>query len=145
MRSSRWDGVRKAKATLSCERPERGLGKALASQGRVVLRGILFDTGKDVLKPESEPVLTELAAVMKAAPGQAYVIEGHTDDRGGALVNQPLSERRAAAVKAWLERAGVAGAKLKTAGFGMSRPAAPNTSDGGRAANRRVEVAVDKP
>ncbi len=140
-RTRRWDGTRKPKATIVCELPEKSLGRDLAANGRVVLRGILFDTGKDVIRPESKPVLEELAAAMKATPDKAYVIEGHTDDRGGRDYNQALSEKRAASVKAWLLKAGVT-AGLKTVGFGMSKPAAPNTSDGGRAANRRVEVAA---
>jgi OmpA-OmpF porin, OOP family len=141
-RTARWDGRRKAAATVVCEPPERSLGKELAARGRVVLRGILFDTGKDVIRAESEPVLKELAAAMKAAPKKTYLIEGHTDDRGGKDYNQTLSEKRAASVKAWLEKAGVKVA-LKTVGFGQSKPAAPNTTDGGRAANRRVEVATE--
>jgi len=142
-RTSRWDGTRKAKATVVCEKPERDLVQELNAKGRIVLHGILFDTGKDTIKAESESVLKELAAAMKAKPDQTYLIEGHTDDRGGVESNQDLSERRAGSVKAWLEKAGVQ-AKLKPIGFGMSRPAVPNTTDGGRAANRRVEVALEK-
>ncbi len=141
-RTSRWDGKPKDKVTITCEPPEKSLGQELAAKGRVVLRGILFDTGKDVIRGESEPVLKELAAAMKGAPEKTYLVEGHTDDRGGVEFNQGLSERRAASVKRWLEMAGVAG-KLKTVGYGQSRPTAPNTTDGGRAANRRVEVATE--
>ncbi len=79
---------------------------------------------------------------MKAAPDKTYLIEGHTDDRGGKEYNQALSEKRAASVKRVLEKA-VVGAKHKAVGYGLSRPTAPNTSDGGRAANRRVEVAIE--
>ncbi len=142
-RTGRWDGHRKGEAALVCEPPEKSLRKELAAKGRVVLRGILFDTAKDVIRPESEPVLRELAAAMKATPGKAYLIEGHTDDRGGKEFNQALSEKRSASVKTWLEKAGVK-AKLKPVGYGLTRPAAPNTTDGGRAANRRVEVAAEE-
>jgi outer membrane protein OmpA-like peptidoglycan-associated protein len=141
-RTGRWDGTRKGEATITCEPPERSLGKELAATGRVVLRGILFDTGKDAIRPESEPVLKALSAAMKADSAKAYLIEGHTDDRGGTAFNQALSERRAASVKAWLETAGVK-AKLKPLGYGLTRPTSPNTTDGGRAANRRVEVAIE--
>lgn len=140
--TGRWDGKRKGEASIACEPPEKSLRKELVAKGRVVLRGILFDTGKDVIRPESEPVLKELVAAMNAAPGKTYLIEGHTDDRGGKDFNQVLSEKRSTSVKAWLEKAGVK-AKLKPVGYGLSRPTAPNTTDGGRAANRRVEVAVE--
>jgi OOP family OmpA-OmpF porin len=141
-RNQHWDGKRLAAATIVCEPPESSLGKELSETGRVVLRGILFDTGKAVIRTESAPVLKELAAAMKAAPGKTYLIEGHTDDRGGREFNQVLSEKRSASVKAWLEKAGVT-AKLRPVGYGLSRPTAPNTTDGGRAANRRVEVSVE--
>jgi OOP family OmpA-OmpF porin len=79
---------------------------------------------------------------MKQQGKSRYLIEGHTDDRGGAAMNQGLSERRAASVKAWLVKAGIDAGRLETKGFGMSKPALPNDSEAGRAANRRVEVAV---
>jgi outer membrane protein OmpA-like peptidoglycan-associated protein len=140
----RWDGTaRAAKPTIVCEKPEKGLAAELKKKGRVVLRGILFDTGKDTLKPESLPVLDALAAAMKGDPGRRYLIEGHTDDRGGQALNQTLSEKRATSVKTWLTKAGVEAARLTPKGFGMSKPAMPNDTDAGRAANRRVEVAAE--
>ncbi len=141
-RTGRWDGTPIRKATLTCEKPEKDLGAELKKSGRVVLRGILFDTGKDVLRPESEPVLEALAKAMKGDPKSSYLIEGHTDNRGGEAMNQDLSERRAARVKSWLTAAGIEGARLETKGFGQSKPALPNDSEAGRAANRRVEVAI---
>jgi outer membrane protein OmpA-like peptidoglycan-associated protein len=143
-RLQRWDGkARKAKPTIVCEKPDKDLAAVLKSKGRVVLRGILFDTGKDVIKPESLPVLEALAAAMKGDPGKRYRIEGHTDDRGGQSLNQTLSEKRAAAVKTWLGKAGIDGSRLSSKGFGMSQPAMPNDTEAGRAANRRVEVVAE--
>lgn len=139
-RSARWDGTKLAKATITCAKPEAELGQELKEQGRVVLRGILFDTGKDTIRSESLPVLEALAGAMKETPEARYLIEGHTDDRGGEAPNQKLSEKRAASVKKWLVGKGIPAARLQTQGFGMSRPTLPNDSEAGRAANRRVEV-----
>jgi flagellar motor protein MotB len=139
-RTGRWDGAPARAGGIRCERPESSLARSLASTGRVVLRGILFDTGKDALRPESTPVLESLAAAMLAAPARRYRIEGHTDDRGAAKLNGPLSERRAGAVRSWLAAHGVKATRLEIEGLGATRPAMPNDSDAGRAANRRVEV-----
>ena len=85
-----------------------------------------------------------LAASLKAHPTVKCIIEGHTDDRGSPEVNQKLSERRAASVKAWLAKNGVAPARLSIKGFGQSYPTRSNETEAGRAANRRVEVAIVK-
>jgi outer membrane protein OmpA-like peptidoglycan-associated protein len=68
-----------------------------------------------------------------------FTIEGHTDNQGGKGTNQPLSENRAAAVMKWLQGKGIDGRRLKSAGFGDSRPIDSNKSAEGRANNRRVE------
>jgi outer membrane protein OmpA-like peptidoglycan-associated protein len=139
-RTTRWDGTKLPRSTITCARPEEQLGEELKSKGRVVLHGILFDDGKDSIRPESITVLQALARAMKETPGVAYLIEGHTDDRGGEAPNQALSEKRAASVKKWLVDKGIPDKQLRTQGFGMGRPTMPNTSEAGRAANRRVEV-----
>ena len=72
---------------------------ALAADGRVATRGILFDTGSDRLRPESTPTLSEIVTMLKAHADLAITIEGHTDDVGAAATNQALSEKRAAAVE----------------------------------------------
>lgn len=141
-RTSRWDGVpRGGKPRITCAKPESSIARELQA-GRAVLMGILFDTGLDVIRPESVPVLEALASALLADGKRRYVIEGHTDDRGGAASNQVLSEKRAASVKAWLVRAGIAEARLQAKGHGQAKPAQPNDTPAGRAANRRVEVAV---
>ncbi|MFP2924952.1 OmpA family protein [Pyxidicoccus sp. 3LG] len=138
--NARWDGKKLAKATINCTRPESALSAELKDKGRVVLHGILFDTGKDTIRSESLPVLEALAGAMKETPNVAYRIEGHTDDRGGEAFNKSLSDKRAASVKKWLVDKGIPDKQLQTEGLGMSRPAMPNDSEAGRAANRRVEV-----
>jgi outer membrane protein OmpA-like peptidoglycan-associated protein len=139
-RTARWDGKKQAKATITCQKPEAGLKEELKQKGRVVLRGILFDTGKDTIRSESVPVLEALTGALKETPEVVYRIEGHTDDRGSQASNQTLSEKRAASVKKWLVGKGIADKQLQTKGFGMSQPELPNDTEAGRAANRRVEV-----
>ena len=141
-RENRWDGKRMASSELVCGKKENAIADELEEKGRVILRGILFDTGKDVIRAESIPVLESLAKAMAAGGKRSYIIEGHTDDRGGDALNQKLSEQRSASVKKWLTSHGVNAERLKAVGFGQSRPAMANDSEAGRAANRRVEVAV---
>ncbi|MFH1982315.1 MAG: OmpA family protein [Pseudomonadota bacterium] len=112
---------------------------ALDTDGKIVTHGILFDTGKEALKPESLPTLKMILALLNDNPELKFSIEGHTDNQGGAGINQPLSEKRAAAVKTWLEGKGVTPDRTKTAGFGDSKPIDSNTTLEGRANNRRVE------
>ncbi|NVO16481.1 MAG: DUF4892 domain-containing protein [Rhodoplanes sp.] len=117
------------------------MAKVIDTAGRVALYGILFDTDKAELKPESDAALTEIGALLKSHPGLAVVIVGHTDNVGAFDYNIDLSKRRAAAVVATLvKRFQVAADRLKSAGVGMVSPTAPNTSEDGRAKNRRVEV-----
>jgi outer membrane protein OmpA-like peptidoglycan-associated protein len=111
----------------------------LAGEGRIVTHGILFDTGSDVIKPESGPTLRSILALLKEDPGLRFAIEGHTDDQGGPKVNGPLSERRAAAVKAWLVKQGIDAGRLTSKGLGQSKPIDSNETAEGRANNRRVE------
>lgn len=111
----------------------------LAGEGRIVTHGILFDTGSDVIKPQSAPTLRSILALLNEDPALKFAIEGHTDDQGGPKVNGPLSERRAEAVKAWLVKQGIDGARLSSKGLGQSKPIDANDSAEGRANNRRVE------
>jgi OOP family OmpA-OmpF porin len=111
----------------------------LAGEGRIVTHGILFDTGSDVIKPESGPTLRSILALLNEDPGLKFAIEGHTDDQGGPKVNGPLSERRAAAVKAWLVKQGIDAGRLTSKGLGQSKPIDSNETAEGRANNRRVE------
>ena len=112
---------------------------------------VLFDFDQATLKKEAEPSLRNVATVLKANPGAAVTIEGHTDGKGAEAYNQTLSEQRAAAVKQWLvTNADVNGATIATRGWGKSKPIAENTKpDGsddpeGRARNRRVQIIVRK-
>jgi outer membrane protein OmpA-like peptidoglycan-associated protein len=114
---------------------------ALSANGRWVTQGILFETGKADLKPESTPVLKEIAATLKDHADLKILIEGHTDNVGSATSNLTLSEARAAAVKtALVSRFGADAARITTQGLGDTKPAVPNTTAEGRAQNRRVEI-----
>jgi OOP family OmpA-OmpF porin len=116
------------------------MASAIAASGRVAIHGILFDTGKDVIKPESNAVLAEIAALLKADAGLKLRIEGHTDNVGKAADNLDLSRRRAEAVKRWLAGQGIAASRLEASGLGDTKPSAANASEDGRAKNRRVEL-----
>jgi OmpA-OmpF porin, OOP family len=116
----------------------------LRREGRVVLRGIRFDTDSAVPRPDSLPDLEALLALIRETPGNApWRIEGHTDSTGGGAHNRRLSEARARAVAEWLAARGVPIARLRPEGFGADRAVAENTSIHGRALNRRVEAAPE--
>jgi len=117
------------------------IASALESSGSFAVYGIYFDFSSDVIKPESDPVLREIAKVMADHPAWALSVDGHTDNIGGDAYNLDLSKRRAAAVKqALVSRFKIADTRLATSGFGASRPKATNATLEGRAQNRRVEL-----
>jgi outer membrane protein OmpA-like peptidoglycan-associated protein len=123
------------------EVPSQQMEQQLATKGRVQVYGIYFDFGSDVLRPESEIVLQEIAQVLGQHPDWQLSIEGHTDNIGGDSYNLDLSNRRAAAVKvALVDRYNIVPDRLSTAGFGLSRPVDSNDTLEGRARNRRVEL-----
>jgi len=103
--------------------------------------GILFDTGKDNLKPEAKDSLAK-AAVTLANSETTIVIQGHTDATGSDAFNQALSLRRSSQVRHFLISAGVSGSKMTAAGYGSSRPAVPNDTEANRALNRRVQLEI---
>ncbi|AMJ65776.1 OmpA family protein [Hymenobacter sp. PAMC 26628] len=102
----------------------------------VVLPTVLFQVGKAKLLPAARPALDQLATGLKAQPARRVRVLGHTDRVGEPNKNQVLSEQRAAAVKDYLVRAGVAAERIATAGYGDARPLYPSPD----ARNRRVEV-----
>jgi outer membrane protein OmpA-like peptidoglycan-associated protein len=108
----------------------------------VELHGVYFASGSAVLLEESEPMLKQVAALVKASPAASLTIEGHTDNIGPAEYNQKLSEARANAVReALVSRYGIPAGKLTAKGFGLTRPVDSNATVEGRAHNRRVELA----
>ncbi|MGH9594839.1 MAG: OmpA family protein, partial [Bryobacteraceae bacterium] len=117
------------------------LSDEIAKTGHVAVYGIHFDTGKATLQPDSDQVLAEVVKLLGQSPDLKLRVEGHTDNSGNAAANMVLSEKRAPAVVAWLTGHSVAGARLTAQGFGQSKPVADNSTEDGRAKNRRVELA----
>ena len=120
------------------------MAQALKKDCRVTLLGVLFDFDKATLKPESDAVLTRAHVAIKANPGLALEVQGHTDAVGSEAYNQKLSEDRAQSVRAWLLARGIAAAQLTARGYGKQQPVADNDTDNGRARNRRVELSCRK-
>ncbi len=117
------------------------MSKAIAATGRVALYGILFDTNKADVKPESKPALVEIDRLLKADPALKLRVVGHTDNQGGLEANIALSKRRAEAVNATLvAQYGIAASRLSAFGVADLAPVASNATDDGRAKNRRVEL-----
>ena len=101
---------------------------------------IYFDFDKATIQPRSFPLLNQVARVILEHPEILSVsVEGHTDGQGSADYNRVLSQRRSEAVRAYLIGKGVAAERLEAKGYGEDRPIASNSTNAGRAANRRVE------
>lgn len=117
------------------------LAKALNDTGAIALHNILFDTGKATIKPESAKELQLVIDVLKADATLKVEIQGHTDNTGTAAANLALSQQRADAVRDYLVKTGgIAMTRLTAVGYGDTKPVAPNTTDDGKAQNRRVEL-----
>lgn len=117
------------------------LAKALNDTGSVALYGILFDTGKATIKPESAKALAPVGEMLKSQASLKLEIQGHTDNVGTAAANLKLSQDRAAAVKAYLLQTFAIGSdRLSAVGLGDTKPVGDNKNEDGRAKNRRVEL-----
>lgn len=112
----------------------------LITEGKLVTRGITFDSGSDVIKPESFGILKEIADVLKENSSVRIKIVGHTDSDGADDMNLTLSKKRAAAVKNALSKQfGIDASRMETDGMGESQPVSSNSTPEGKANNRRVE------
>lgn len=119
----------------------QAMGKGIEKTGHMALYGIQFDTGKSTLKPESAPVLAEVAALLKQSANLRLHVVGHTDNVGGFDSNMTLSKARAAAVvDALVKQHGIVASRLMPHGASSIAPVATNRTDAGRAENRRVEL-----
>lgn len=113
----------------------------IAFQGKIALYGILFDTGKSDIKPESEKAISSVATFLKENPEINVYIVGHTDNVGNFDMNQKLSKSRGESVKNYLvSKYGISTARLTGDGVGPVCPVTTNDTEEGRALNRRVEI-----
>lgn len=119
--------------------PARELQQALADTGRVALQ-VHFATDRAEILAESQPQIEQIVELMQADPALSISIEGHTDSTGNAARNRALSEARAQSVVAALVADGIDASRLQAAGFGDTRPVDDNSTETGRAMNRRVEL-----
>ena len=108
----------------------------------IILDHVLFDFDKTAIKPDGAKILDRLVAFLKENPSKKVELEGHTDSVGTDKYNQGLSERRAASVRTYLVKQGVATGRIAARGFGEAKPITDNKTRDGRAKNRRVEVKV---
>jgi len=113
--------------------------KALDENGRVALY-INFDLDKATLRPDAQPIIEEINKLLSADGSLKLSIEGHTDSTGSADRNRELATARARTVLGALVGLGVDPARLSSKGFGPDKPIADNSTDTGRAKNRRVEL-----
>lgn len=107
-----------------------------------VLNNIFFDNDSANLKPESKPQLEELFAFLNNNKDWIIEIGGHTDNNGSEAYNKELSDKRALAVVKYLLDKGIASVRLRNRGYGFSKPMADNSTEEGRAANRRTEFKI---
>jgi outer membrane protein OmpA-like peptidoglycan-associated protein len=113
------------------------------ARGLVVnMSDVLFDTGKQTLRPAAREKLAKISGIMLAYPGLKLGIEGNTDSVGGDVYNQGLSERRAESVRGYLAEQGIPASSMTAVGFGKTQPIASNDTAAGRQLNRRVELVV---
>lgn len=117
------------------------IGTDIRDQGKSVVYDLFFDTNKADLKPESKPALEAVAEALRKDPALKLYVVGHTDNIGGLEANADLSLRRAqAVVDALVKDYAIAAGRLAPKGLGFLAPVAPNTTEAGRALNRRVEL-----
>jgi OmpA-OmpF porin, OOP family len=110
--------------------------------GPVTLLGVEFASNSGTLTAASRPILDEVATDLKAHPRLKVEVQGHTDSRGADLYNMELSQRRADSVRDYLIAQGVSPSQLVSKGYGETTPISDNTTDTGRANNRRVVMSV---
>lgn len=127
------------------ERATQGTGVAVTQTADNQLKlnipsDISFDTGRADIKPNLRPILDQFASGLSGQPNTEVRIIGHTDSTGSDSVNDPLSTQRAAATRDYLAQRGVDPQRVMIAGRGEREPIADNSTDAGRARNRRVEI-----
>jgi OOP family OmpA-OmpF porin len=124
--------------------PRTPSGATVNIHGCWVIKGINFDTAKHAIKSKYYHLLNNAALVLKRNPGLSIEVQGHTDNIGSHGYNLGLSDRRANAVKSYLNNKANGNASLTSRGYGETRPIGSNGTVSGRAQNRRVQLEVIK-
>ncbi len=119
--------------------------RGLEQQGSVAVYGILFATDSAALQVGAAATLEDVVRVLQANPELKVEVQGHTDNSGSVEHNLELSRHRAATVTQYLELYGISADRLTTEGYGETRPVADNSTEAGRAKNRRVELVKVSP
>lgn len=131
---------------VDLRRETAGTGVDVIRSGNVLLLRLpasgTFDVGKSTIKSQAVSTLTEIALTLKKFNQSFVDVLGHTDSTGTEASNKVLSERRAQAVAAHLRSRGVGQSRIATRGYGASEPIGDNSTDVGRAMNRRVEIKI---
>lgn len=113
------------------------------ARGTIIsMSDLLFAFDKADLTADLKTALAKIAGILSVYKNFAVAVEGHTDNVGTAAYNSNLSTRRASNVKDFLVAQGIAADRLTSAGFGFTKPVAPNTTKEGRQKNRRVDLVV---
>lgn len=122
---------------------ETEMAQLLKEEGKITFYNIYFDTDQSAVKPASAPALQNIAAFLKANPGLVVFVVGHTDNTGSLEKNMMLSKDRAAAtVSALVNNYQVSKAQLLPQGVGPLCPVVSNSTENGKAKNRRVEIVL---
>ena len=134
-------GGKTAQASLSLTGTASLKKQFKKTQKRIRIYGIHFDVDSAHIQPRSEPVIADIAQIMRETPGLRFQVEGHTDSDGGAAYNLGLSQRRAqAVVDDLVAHHHIARSRLVAKGYGLTKPVASNATPSGKALNRRVEL-----
>lgn len=137
--------MQKQKAEMEAATAGTGISVSQTADNQLKLEvpsDVSFDTGSADIKPNLAPVLNRFAQTLNANPVTTVRVIGHTDSRGSDAINNPLSINRAASVRDYLSARGVQASRIAIDGRGSHEPIADNSTDAGRARNRRVEIFV---
>jgi len=124
---------------------QKDFSGAVKTEGGILLTfdsDVSFALNSAQLSQQAQNELEKLIALLKERPQVRFVVDGHTDATGPAAFNQTLSENRALAVKAHLVTKGIRADRIKTNGYGSTKPIASNQTAEGRLKNRRVEIRI---
>jgi outer membrane protein OmpA-like peptidoglycan-associated protein len=137
-----WFGMRPRTVPVPEVPAVPAVGTSGTTEGVNFDRRLLFDTGSSTLQPRSRGELQSIAVILKAHPGTRVTIAGYTDNVGSAAANLSLSKQRAETVRNELMAMGVDGSRVTAEGYGATHPIGNNSTEAGRAMNRRIAMQV---